>query len=849
MTPTQLRLFLAAVVLGALSWLGFRGAGRLPPLGPFLDPANGIWALARTAEFPRRSEARIPGLAAPVQVSYDDRGVPHVFAENEEDAWRAQGYLLARDRLFQMELQTRSASGTLSELLGAQALEPDRATRRRGFPWAAGRNFGALDSSSLFFRAASAYADGVNAWIDGLGRADLPLEYRLLNAQPVRWEPVNSYYLFLQMSFVLAWFEPTLAKLEARALVGANAADALFPANSPIQEPIQPNGQHSARYDFIPLAAPGPPDTSALAALQERTAMDVGLGFGSRPFRESVATGESGDPTFGNGDALGSNNWVVSPRRTAAGHALLAGDPHLDLSLPSVWYEIHLQTAGGPEVAGVTFPGSPGVIIGFNRDVAWSFTNTGADVRDHYRETVDDPARPTRYLLDGQWKPLELRQEVVRGRRGAILATDTVRFTHRGPLLSVQGRWLSLRWTPYEARSTGEEFLRLDRARNAAEWLDGWKDFVAPAQNGIVADRSGTIAIRSTASIPLRPGGGLGDLVRDGSTASNDWTGFLPLAQYPFALNPAQGYLASANQQPVDPRVNRVYLGTDWPSPWRAMRINQLLRADSAVTPGAMRRFQTDPGSSRADAFVPYFVAALTPAGTGPTVSAAQLLAGWDRRYTKDNTGAVLFEAALAELSPLLWDELIPPAAPDRSVARPPATNRPVAVPGDAVLLQLLADSTNAWWDDRRTPEVERRDAMLAEALRRGFDATARRHGPPGEAWRWDRVHHANIWHLLRIPALSALELPVTGGPSTLSPSPGSGTHGASWRMVVELGPRVHGAAIYPGGQSGNPASARYDDRMPKWLAGELDSVLFPARPEDLPASRVRSTLILSPPR
>jgi penicillin G amidase len=818
------RLVVAALVLAALLYVGFRGAGKVPPVGALLDPARGIWSLARSAELPARSQGRIAGLTAGVEVLYDDRGVPHIFAASEADAWRAQGYVVARDRLFQLELQTRAASGTLSELLGPRAVEADRADRRRGFPWAAERGMAALDSGSLIARAATAYAEGVNAWIDAMGPADLPLEYRLLRARPARWHPIDTFYLFLQMAYTLAWDDETLAKLQARALVGSAAADALFPRNSPIQEPIQPNGQTAPRYDFVALPPPGPPDSVALVASRERAELDLALGWSPR--------------RPGDGDAVGSNNWVVGPRRTVAGYALLAGDPHLELSLPSVWYELHLHVAGGPDVAGVTFPGSPGVIIGFNRQLAWSFTNTGADVRDYYQETVDDEAHPARYRLDGAWRPLEARVEVVRGPHGVVLATDTVRFTHRGPLARVGGRWLSMRWTPFEAAGPGEDFLRLDRAGSVTEWLDGWKEYVAAAQNGVVADRSGAIAIRSTGKYPVRPGG-RGDLLQDGSTSAADWSGFLPLAQYPYARDPAQGYLASANQQPVDPRDNPQYFGVNWYSPWRALRINRLLRADSGVTPAAMRGFQTDPKSERAAAFVPLFLAAAR--ADSSLQPAAALLAEWDRGYTRENRSAVLFEAAMSELAALVWDELLPREELADTAARP------AAIPEDAVLLELAADSSSVWWDDHRTAAVERRDQLLARALRRGLARVLREHGPlDGGGWRWENAHHANLFHLLRIPGLSALELPVQGGTSTLSPSPGRGTHGPSWRMVVELGPEVRAWAIYPGGQSGNPVSARYLDRLPRWLAGTLDTLLFPSRPEELPAGRVRARLSLS---
>lgn len=821
---STLRLFLPAVVLGALLVLGARGVGVVPPLGPFLNPGTGVWSLARSAELPRSREARIPGLQAPVRVVYDDRGVPHIFAENEEDGWRAQGYVVARDRLFQLEIQTRAASGTLSELVGARAREADLAARRRGFRWVAERNFGSLDSNSLGFRAARAYAEGVNAWIDNLGAAELPLEYRLLRARPARWQPINTFYLFLQMSYTLAWSESTLENLEVRSLVGQAAADALFPVNSPIQEPIQPNGQSSPRYDLQRIPPPGAPDTLALIAAREGRIIDSALAIRS-------------------GDAVGSNNWVVGPRRTATGAPILAGDPHLELSLPSIWYELHLQVRGGPEVAGVTFAGSPGVIIGFNRDVAWSFTNTGADVRDHYREKVDDPARPTKYEVDGAWRPLELREEAILDPSGHVIAVDTLRLTHRGPMMLVQGQWLSIRWTFWDAKSAGAEFLRLDRAGSVTEWLDGWKDFVAPAQNGVVADRVGHIAIRSTGRFPLRPGDGRGDEIRDGSTAASDWTGFLPLERYPTSVNPDQGFLVSANQQPLDPRANAAYLGADWPSPWRAMRINQLLRGDSALTADAMRGFQTDSRSARAEAFVPFLIGATRASSDPDAYRAAGLLSQWDLRYTRESQGAGLFERVMREVYRLVWDELVPPG----SSPRPDSSSTPVAVPEDAILFELLNDSTNAWWDNRKTEPIEQRDAILAEAMRVGYRAMIREWGPPSEDWRWDHVHHANLWHLLRIPALSDLDLPVQGGPSTVSPSPGSGTHGPSWRMVAELGDTVRVSGVYPGGQSGNPASSRYDDRIRKWQEGSLDSILFPTRPEDIPAARTRSILLLNP--
>ncbi|HEX7024271.1 MAG TPA: penicillin acylase family protein, partial [Gemmatimonadales bacterium] len=406
MMAARWRLVLAALLLAVLGYAGARPLGSIPALGGLLDPANGIWALARSAQLPARASGRVAGLSAPVRVITDDRAVPHVFAATEEDAWRAQGYLVARDRLFQMEIQRRATAGTLSELFGARLLGADRTARRRGLAWAAERSFARLDPASLIARAARAYADGVNAWIAEMPRSALPIEYRLLGRRPARWEAGHTFYLFAQMALTLAYGDETFTRLSARGLVGDAAAEALFPLNSPIQEPIQPDGRAEPRFDFGRIPPPGAPDTVALVAAREHAALDLALGL--QPARP------------GSGDAIGSNNWAVAPGRTAAGFALLAGDPHLELSLPSIWYEIHLHVEGGPDVAGVTFAGSPGVIIGFNRNVAWSFTNTGADVRDHFAETVDDDAHPSKYRVDGNWKPVERRIETFHGPSGAV---------------------------------------------------------------------------------------------------------------------------------------------------------------------------------------------------------------------------------------------------------------------------------------------------------------------------------------------------------------------------------------------------------------------------------------------
>jgi len=809
---------LAGAVLAACAWVGVRGAGPVPPLGTLLDPANGAWAAARRTELPRDVTVTIPNLSAPVDIRYDRRGVPHIFAATELDAIRALGWAAARDRLFQMEAQTRAASGRTSEWAGARALAGDRGMRQLGIAAAAERQLSQFNPASMTLL--DAYADGVNAWIDGMSPADWPIEYRLLGAVPERWSPVNTMLLFGRMGWTLAYGPMEQRFAAAAGIVGREAAAALFPPHSVIVEPIQPNGTGRPRFDFRPLPPPGEPDS----AMRRVAAL-----FPPAP-----------DPGDEPPSRFASNNWAVSPGRTAAGHALLSGDPHLQMTLPSIWYEAHLVVPGSLDVYGVTIPGAPGIIIGFTRDIAWSFTNTGADVLDFYRETVDDPANPTRYQVDGEWRAIDSRIEAYHGTHGEVIDTDTLRFTHRGPLSrAADGSWMSMRWTVLDSRLRPDVFLGAAHAMTAHAFLDSMAaGYGAPAQNMIAADRQGSIAIRSTGHYPIRPAGTSGVEVQDGSRSANDWLGFWPVEQYPQSLNPAQGYLASANQEPIDPRVNPTSLGVDGDfDPWRALHINRLLRADSSVTPDAMRRYQTDPGSDRADRFVPYFLDAARAEqakgrGTPSLDSAAAVLASWDRRYTRDNVAAALFEGALRELSRRTWDELVN------------ATGQRAATPSADMLLNLLQEPTSRWWDDRSTGGiVEDRDVILAASLAAAHDSLVRQYGSD---WTWSRLGTTRINHLLGLPAFSVYDIAIQGGPGTLNPASRGGA-GPSWRMVVELADSVRAWGTYPGGQSGNPVSARYTDRVPLWAAGELDTLIVPRDTASLPAGSIRARARLTP--
>lgn len=848
----------ATVILAALLYVGWRGVGALPPLGPLVHPTVGIWAVAAQRDFPRTLDVSIPGMRDSVRVVFDDRAVPHIFAHDLEDAYRALGYVVARSRLFQLELQWRVPAGRLSELLGKDVLKFDESQRALGLAWSAKRAWATRDTSSEVIRAMEAYAEGVNARIDELTPKDIPLEYRLIGKRPSPWKAVYSLYLIRQMGYTLTYDRGDLTAAHLAAMFGDSVAGALRPLDSPIQEPIVPPPFSEPRYAFEKLPVPahqmsGTKETHAdgrAHAPAGPSLADATPGRSPPPVESSCPPVVSAFCTRGEG--LGSNNWVVSPGRSATRHALLAGDPHLVPTLPSIWYEAHVVVpSAGLDVYGATIPGSPAIIIGFNRDVAWSFTNSEADVVDYYHEVLDDSVRPAHYLVDGAWKPLQRRIEQYRGRHGELLAVDTLYATDRGPLVGHLDAPLSMRWTVLDDTTAAAAFFTIAEARDVHQWMTAFAPLVAPPQNGAVADRNGDIAIRTTGEFPVRPKGASGVPVRDGTASANDWTGALPVSSYPFAENPKQGYLASANQEPWDPKFNSAYLGANWEPPWRAMRINELLRADSNVTVDDMREFQTDPGSVAADYFAPFFIRAVShvaheggEALQGMSLdslrTAGQLLDQWDRRYTKTSQRAILFELAMQELQRRAWDELRVPS--------PRGTDARLAyLPNNTVLAELIADSTSWWWDDHHTDRHETRDVILAQSLLAAYDTALARYGAPeAGGWRWSDVHPMNIYHLLHLKPFSVLHIPVQGGRFTLNPVAHDGGVGSSWRMVVELGPDVKAWTIYPGGQSGNPLSKYYANRIPKWSDGELDPVFFPASPSDLPKDHTLATFTLS---
>ncbi len=528
-----------------------------------------VWAWWRVhACLPQLDGAiRVQGLSAPVLVLRDARGVPHIRAQSIEDAYFAQGYVTAQDRLWQMDLSRRLANGELSEIFGARTLERDIENRKLGFRRAAER--GAAELPPDFQRLISAYAEGVNAFIT-THPDRLPVEFVMLRYKPRPWGAADSLSVALNMAKMLSTsWQGDLMRERVRARLSPELYADLFPQDSPLEHPVAE-----------PVAGPAravPPDDA-----KNTQPVLLPPGLDARQYSDdhldpmlSALTFSSDDATF----ALGSNNWVVSGAHTESGKPLLTNDPHIAHSVPSVWYMVQVE-APGLHVSGVTLPGAPSVIIGHNQRIAWGMTNTGPDVQDLYVEKFN-PSNPDQYLHNGQWVEAEVRHETIKV-RGAEPYTLTVRITRHGPVISDEGgRSLALCWTALQPQALQFPFLAMNQAQNWQEFRDAIRHFTGPEQNMVYADVDGNIGYYAPAWVPVRRQGD-GSVPVPGDSDAYDWEGYIPFEDLPHAFNPASGLIATANSR-VIPADYPYFFTHIWAPPFRTARIFQLLESG---TPG-----------------------------------------------------------------------------------------------------------------------------------------------------------------------------------------------------------------------------------------------------------------------
>jgi penicillin amidase len=584
----------------------------------------------------------------------------------------------------------------------------------------------------------------------------------------------------------------------------------LFPDYPFKEDPIIPTG---TKWDFKPLPSPA----------------------ASKSFTESM---NSGIKTQTKQDGIGSNNWAISAAKSATGYPILANDPHLNLTLPSIWYQIQLH-APGINCYGVSLPGTPNVIIGFNQDIAWGVTNVAADVLDFYQIKFKDNTHQS-YWYNNEWKNTQVRYEKIKI-KGSKAITDTVYYTHHGPVVFLQKSGYSkasnvpvghaLRWIALEKSNELKTFYLLNRSKNYDDYRHALPYFSAPAQNFIFASNQNDIAITPNGKFPLKYKN-QGKFILNGADPGDDWQGWIPAEQNPTVKNPPRNFVSSANQSSTDPSYP-YYINWEFSSYERGKRINDKLTKMNHATADSMRVMQMDSYSIFAENLLPYVL----PLVKEQALNAQQKLAWkalktWDRYYTANSIAASIFEVWSDRLNYEIWHDKF---SDDNLPMRYPSRDRTVEL--------IQKEPQSNWFDNTKTPAVESLSDLVNQSFRFACDSLSRKFGNYDTTWAWANLKNTHVPHLAKIPGFSSKTLLIGGAKSTIDAL--NETNGPSWRMVVELGKSPKAFGVYPGGQSGNPGSVYYDNMIDTWAGGKLYDLYFMQSPND-PQAKIISELKIS---
>jgi penicillin amidase len=738
----------------------------------------------------------LPGLSADVEIIRDRWGVPHIYAANARDLHFALGFVHAQDRLWQMELNRRTALGRLSELFGELALDTDRAVRTFGFNRLDRADWEAAGGEVQ--QAFVAYAEGVNAFLSQPG-VKLPVEFTLLGHRPEPWRPEDGVAFSRVMIWQLshAWYGEIVRAQLAEAVGEEHAAELEihYPPTNPITLP--------AGIEFNALGPEG---------------------------RLQKAAG----PFLARG--LGSNAWAISAGRSATGHAFLCNDMHLPVGVPALWYQAHL-VGGGLEVTGVTLPGLPLVLVGHNARIAWGMTLAFTDCEDLFVEQFD-PEGPDRYRYQDAWLEAEVITEPipVKGRLEPHL--EQVIITRHGPIISDVVGYPEQRVAVRSmALQPGPMLKGWHRLNHAA----GWDDFVeavqlieAPQLNVAYADVEGNIGYWVTGKVPVRAKGD-GRVPVPGWTGEYEWEGEVPFAEMPHALNPAQGYVVTCNHRIV-PEDYPHFLGEVWMNGYRARRIEDAFRSKEKLAAEDFRALHTDflslPGQE--------FVAALDglESADSDVGLALQLLRGWDGQLTPDSVGGTVYQVARYTLVRNLLEPGLGPELASRLMGQ---AFHPVLLSAaefyghdTTTMLRLLSDP-DSWW----IRQAGGREALITKSLGEAVGWLRAKLGADPAGWGWGRIHRVTFGHPLALqkPLDQVFNLgpfPVGGDTDTvcqmaMAPAdPYDCTEWApSFRQIVDMGDLDRSLVMVPPGQSGQLGSPHYGDLAPLWLRGEYQTMLW----------------------
>lgn len=781
-------IFTVALVVLLNSRLPVGGA-KTPAFGAFLSPQHGFWQNAEASNTDFNATFHFPQLQGTAEVYLDDRLVPHVYAQNENDLYFVQGYLHAKFRLWQMEFQTHAAAGRLSEIMGDSSsgtsfLKIDKFFRRLGMVYGAEQSLKKVQEDPIIKAETDAYTKGVNAYISSLKPNQYPFEYKLLNYKPEPWTNLKTQLFLMYMSFDLTGHDIDFELTAAKRIFSMADIEALSPVTHDSLDPIIPRGTKFPRPSVMPKM---PADANAYFS-----AVDSGaIAYVVQPDEDN-----------------GSNNWAVTGSKTQSGAPILCNDPHLGLNLPSLWYEMQLST---PEFScyGVSFPGAPSIIIGFNEHIAWGVTNAGRDVKDYYEITFRDSTMKE-YLYNGSWRQTSFRKEVIKI-RGGTEVTENIAMTVFGPVMYDNvyksklndGKYYAVRWAAHDPGNALLTFNRLDRAANYAQFESAISTFDCPGQNFVFASKSGDIAIQQQGKFPAK-WRRQGSFVMPGKSSEYAWQGYIPAEENPRDYNPARGFVSSANQLAADSTYPYYLSGPA--DIFRGISINRKLNSMSHISVEDMQALQNDNYNVFAEMIRPVLVRNIdTTKLDADELSYFSRYRNWSLHNDIAAEGATIFD---------LWWTMLDSCIYHDEYARSAVT---LPFPAKATTMQwLLKGGDYKFVDNITTPKKETLGEIVLRAFKAAYPDMVKLDNENHLAW--GKYKDTHIQHLLKLPACSRLHLPIGGGEGIINAT--KAAHGPSWRMVVQMSSNIEAFGVYPGGQSGNPGSPYYDTFVDNWVNG-----------------------------
>ncbi|WP_201781493.1 penicillin acylase family protein [Sporosarcina globispora] len=739
-------------------------------------------------------EIKIGSIAAQVNVNRDGNGVPHIIAANERDLFIAQGYVQAQDRLFQMDLSRRQASGRLSEVIGDATVENDKYFRTLGLRRAAEASYEAYSPKAK--QTLSWFAEGVNLYIKELKESGKwPVEFSILGYEPEEWSAADSLTIGKYMAYDLGGhWESQAFRYYLLQQFPEEKAYELFPS--------------------YPEEAP---------YIIEKHNLNL---------EESFASAVT-PPEFN-----GSNNWVAAGSKTASGKPILADDPHLSLSTPSIWYQMRLQSPG-MNVSGVIFAGIPGIILGHNEHIAWGVTNTGPDVQDLYIEKRN-PADKYEFLFNKKWEKAKVIEEPIKV-KGKDPIDYQVTITRHGPVISEfaaesgKDTVLSLQWTALEPSKELEAILKMNKAADWDQFEQALELFHTPAQNFVFASPDGTIAYKANGKIPIRKKGD-GLFPVPGWTDDYGWEGYIPYDELPKTINPEEGFISTANNKVIDDSYP-YHISHDWAQPYRQMRIQEFLKSKDNLTANDMMSLQMDQKNLQAQEFIPVFLSEISEPSSNIEKEALSILSNWDYNDSKDEAAPLIFNLWMKSISDVLFEDQISPEMKKLFKGQKQAVDE---------LLRNAASGKESRWIDEKGGLQE----VLSQSLRSALQEAADLQGNNLSKWKWGDYHQLAFSHpLSSVKPLNYLfnregRLPVGGSSVTVQAAAnkkdGTVNHGGPWRFVIDTDNMNTAYHLVGPGQSGHPLSPWYHDQMNDWAEGNYHQTT-------LSEEKTEHTLLLKP--